>query len=115
MALPDNIQNIDVQDLLEKPIWQMTGAEFLALSNVTRPAETSRNPEKSPEATTPLYEEGQYAFGLRGICQLFGVGRTTAHYYRKTFLKPAIIQRGQKLLIDRKMALRLFAEHMEKQ
>ena len=121
MALPDNIQNIDVQDLLEKPIWQMTGKEFLALSNAAAKQAIQEIPKVQPETaddsqkeSTITYEEGKYVFGLRGICQLFGVARTTAHYYKNTFLKPAIIQHGQKLLIDRNMALRLFADHMDK-
>ena len=121
MALPDNIQNIDVQDLLEKPIWQMTGKEFLALSNAAAKQAIQEIPKVQPETaddyqkeSTITYEEGKYVFGLRGICQLFGVGHSTAHYYKTTFLKPAIIQRGQKLLIDRNRALQLFAEHMDR-
>lgn len=112
-ALTDHIQNIDVQELLKKPLWQMTGEEFLALSNAARPAETSREPEKSLETPPARYEEGQCVFGLDGICKLFNVARSTAHYYKTTFLKPAIIQHGKKLVIDRNMALRLFAEHVK--
>lgn len=110
-ALTDHIQNIDVQELLKKPLWQMTGEEFLALSNAARPAETSREPEKSPEATSARYEEGQYVFGLDGICKLFGVGKCTAIRYKETFLKPAISQRGRKIMVNREKAMELFKEN----
>lgn len=120
-ALLDNIQNIDVNELLKKPLWQMTGEEFLALSNAAAKQAIQEFPQPQPgsvvgcdpKESVTQYEEGKYVFGLRGICQLFGVAQSTAHYYKTTFLKPAVLQRGQKLLIDRNMALRLFAEHME--
>lgn len=49
-------------------------------------------------------------YGLKGIRELFGVSTTTAQKYKKTWLQPAVIQRGQKIIIDVAKALELF-EH----
>lgn len=115
MALPDNIQNIDVQDLLEKPIWQMTGKEFLALSNAAAKQAIQEIPKVQPETETSQpsrqLDESLYAFGLTGIGRLLGVGKTTAQHYKNTFLKPAIIQNGQRIAIERCKALQLYEEY----
>lgn len=47
-------------------------------------------------------------FGLRGIQRLFGVSKTTASRYKNTFLKDAVTQQGNKLVIDTAEAFRLF-------
>lgn len=67
-------------------------------------------------ATTPLtnneqterYNSDEYVFGLRGICDLFGVFLVTAQKYKNTWLAPAVKQRGHKIIVNRKMALELF-------
>ena len=55
--------------------------------------------------------EKQYLYGLRGIKELFNVSHPTAQKYKDTFLKPAIIQHGRKIMIDQDLALKLFSEH----
>ncbi|MCM1168531.1 MAG: DUF3853 family protein [Bacteroides sp.] len=106
-ALMDNIQNIDVKELLKKPLWQMTGEEFLALSNAAKNVPQSNN-GCYKETATALYEEGKYAFGIQGLCDLFNISSDTAIRYKKTFLQPAIIQRGRKIIIDKEKAIKLF-------
>lgn len=49
--------------------------------------------------------------GLRGIRQLFGISHVTAQRYKNTFLAPAIMQHGRKIMVDVEMALKLFAEN----
>ena len=53
-------------------------------------------------------------YGIRGIEQLFHVSHKTAQAYKDTFLKPAVCQNGRKIVVDRDLALKLFAEHEEK-
>ena len=47
-------------------------------------------------------------YGLEGIMTLFNVSKTTAHRYKEGFLKPAVTQQGKKIIVDTKMALKLF-------
>lgn len=53
----------------------------------------------------------QYRYGIRAIRELFGVSHTTACRYKKTWLKPAIKERGRKIQIDVAMAQQLFQQH----
>ena len=55
--------------------------------------------------------EPKYVYGLRGIQDLFDVSRTMAQEYKNTFLQPAVVQRGRKIMIDRDKAIELFKEH----
>lgn len=50
-------------------------------------------------------------FGLKGIRELFGVSTTTAQLYKNTWLKPAIKQRNQIIIVDVAKALELFDEN----
>lgn len=52
----------------------------------------------------------KYAYGLKGIRELFHVSHSTAHRYKETFLKPAIMQNGRKVVVDVEKALSLFKE-----
>ncbi len=69
---------------------------------------TSATTSLGNEAQTEFYSSDEYVFGLHGICDLFGVSRTTAQNYKNTWLAPAVKQRGKKIIINRKMALELF-------
>lgn len=56
--------------------------------------------------TTPV----RNVYGLNGICELFHVSKVTAIKYKKTFLAPAIKQRGKVIITDVDKALQLFSE-----
>ena len=47
-------------------------------------------------------------YGLEGIMTIFHVSKTTAHRYKEGFLKGAVSQQGNKILVDTEQALRLF-------
>lgn len=49
--------------------------------------------------------------GLQAIADMFGVSKSTAHTYKNTFLKPAIIQRGRMIWVDEALALKLMKEN----
>lgn len=70
-------------------------------------AELQESPAKNLLATP----EREYRYGMRGICELFGVCHSTAWQYKNTFLKPAIEQRGRKFRIDVELAQKLYNEH----
>lgn len=56
-------------------------------------AETA--PKEAPE--TP---GSRFVYGLRGIGELFNVSRVTAQRYKNSFLAPAVMQRGRKIIVD---------------
>nr|DAR89674.1 MAG TPA: Protein of unknown function (DUF3853) [Caudoviricetes sp.] len=71
--------------------------------------------EKALEARDRREEEASaQVFGLQGIADLFGVSKTTAFEYKRTFLAPAVKQVGQKIVTDVKEAKRLFAQRADK-
>lgn len=49
-------------------------------------------------------------YGIRGIEKLFNVSHKTAQDYKNTFLKPAVMQCGRKIVVDADLALKLFNE-----
>ena len=56
-----------INELLGKPVWQMTGEELLFLAqhgNMSTSGETTKASSK---------EEKRYVYGLAGIARLFGV------------------------------------------
>jgi hypothetical protein len=50
----------------------------------------------------------RFVYGLRGIRELFNVSHPTAQQYKNTFLRPAITQRGRKIMVDVEKAIELF-------
>lgn len=60
-----------------------------------RPAETGR----------------RYVYGLKGIQSLFSCSHLTAQRYKDTFLAPACMQQGRKIVVDADKAMELFKTH----
>lgn len=87
----------------ETPIAALTVSQFVAL------LEQGKSPEPAP-APPADYTQG-YVYGLKGIRQLFGVSHATAQRYKDSFLKPAVSQRGRKIVVDKAKALELFDEY----
>lgn len=50
----------------------------------------------------------RYVYGLKGICDLFGVAHSTAQKYKDGILKDACYQSGRKIVVDVEKALVLF-------
>lgn len=55
----------------------------------------------------------RYAYGLKGIQSLFGCSHLTAQRYKDTFLAPAVMQQGRKIVIDVEAAVELFKTHKD--
>ena len=81
----------NLQELLSKPVWQMTGEEFIFLSK-----HASRQTETQPQ------------YGILGIAKLFGCSLPTANRIKKSGkIDKAITQIGRKIIVDVELALEL--------
>lgn len=86
-------------ELKAKPLWQLTGEEFLFLQQATQ---TTQNPENPTEPTK------KYVFGIIGIAQLFGCSIPTANRIKRSGkIEKAITQIGRKIIMDAELALEL--------
>lgn len=75
-----------------------------------RVAELIKDKEQ-PEQKQPI-ETREYVYGMKGIASLFNVSRQTAQKYKRTWLKPAISQRGRTIKTDKLLALELFDKNI---
>lgn len=80
----------------------MTPAELKDFVNGVM-KEATGSSDKKPTSTPK-----QFVYGLRGIRDLFNVSHVTAQKYKDTFLAPAVMQRGRKIVVDVDMALQLY-------
>lgn len=93
---------MELQGLLSKPVWQMTGEELLFLSRQT--AHTDSHPDSVKEIPT----EKRYVYGIAGLCEIFGCSKPTAIRIKKSGrIDKAITQVGRKIVIDVELALQL--------
>jgi len=91
---------MNIKDLKEKPLWQMTGEEFLCLQQSAEPRPAS------PTATTDTPK--RYVYGIGGIARLFGCSIPTANRIKKSGkIDRAITQIGRKIIVDADLALEL--------
>ena len=90
---------------MTKPLWQMTGGEFLFLSKSGTANIEIPNP-KVVDVTSP-----KYVYGLSGIATLFGCSIPTANRIKKSGkIDKAIKQIGRKIIVDAELALQLAGE-----
>nr|WP_314980830.1 DUF3853 family protein [uncultured Prevotella sp.] len=91
-----------INELLDKPVWQMTGEELLFLArhgNMSTNGETAKASSK---------EEKRYVYGLAGIARLFGCSLPTANRIKQSGkINRAITQVGRKIIVDADLALEL--------
>lgn len=91
------------------PVAALTlGQLFAALRDEFGPVMAQPSPAAAENPQTEHYDSKDYAYGLNGICELFGVSKNTASKYKNTWLAPAVMQRGNQIIVNRKMALELF-------
>lgn len=87
--------------LMETPLWQMTGAEFLELQKMALKGQ-------AVEESKVEHTQKRYVYGLRGIKELFGVSHATAQKLKDGVLKPAVKQHCRTIVIDADLAMELF-------
>ena len=91
----------NLQELLSKPVWQMTGEEFIMLSR-----HASVQTEAQPQPVTGTNRT--YVYGIPGIARLFGCSLPTANRIKKSGkIDKAITQIGRKIIVDAELALEL--------
>lgn len=82
-------------DLLTKPIFYMTGREFLQLMKEIKPA-------AKPEIKTNDTGTGEFVCGISGLARFLGIGRTRAAQMRaERILEDATYSVGNKLFFHK--------------
>lgn len=92
-----------INELLDKPVWQMTGEEliFLAQHGIM-----STSGEMTMSSSSQ--KERRYVYGLAGIARLFGCSLPTANRIKQSGkINRAITQIGRKIIVDADLALEL--------
>lgn len=91
---------MEIQELLSKPIWQMTGEEFLFLHQ--------NGVQEEPQVQTVTVATKRYVYGLKGIAELFGCSLPTANRIKQSGkIDKAVTQIGRKIIVDAELALEL--------
>ena len=97
-----------INELLDKPVWQMTGEELLFLAqhgNISTSMESTK--------ASSSKEEKRYVYGLAGIARLFGCSLPTANRIKQSGkINRAITQVGRKIIVDADLALELAGRKM---
>ncbi|MDR6404575.1 MULTISPECIES: DUF3853 family protein [Chryseobacterium] len=97
------MNNISKQ-ILEKPLFSMTGAEIIELFSSIIPVEIK------PEIQD--YTSEKHLYGLDGLAKLLGVGKTKAQQLKNSgILDAAITQNGKTIIIDKDLALKLLKDN----
>ena len=92
-----------LHELLDKPMWQMTGEELLFLAQHGR-----RHTETDSTKQTSDKEQRRFVYGLSGLARLFGCSLPTANRIKQSGkIDRAITQIGRKIIVDADLALEL--------
>lgn len=96
-----------MQNLLNKPLWQMTGGDFVSLVR-----EAGLNASPAVESAAHRDDgSGKYVYGIDGLARLLGCSRPTACRIKKSGkIDRAIRQIGRKIIIDSELAMALIGE-----
>ena len=91
---------MEITNLKEKPLWQMTGEEFLFLQNYQIPKNTPIITKTDPTVKN--------VYGIAGIAKIFNCSNTTASRIKSSrIIDKAITQIGRKIIVDAELALQL--------
>lgn len=97
---------MNLDELKVKPLWQMTGEEFLYLQKHSEPK------EQQSKVVTPDTAK-KYVYGIAGIARLFGCSIPTASRIKKSGkIAKAITQIGRKIIVDAEQALELVGQKL---
>lgn len=100
---------MDLSSILGLPLGLMTGAQFLTL--MTEALKERRQDGALTTRVTDVSNGQKYAYGISGICEIFGCSKPTAQRIKKSgIIDGAIIQNGRTIVVDRQKALFLVQE-----
>lgn len=103
-------KTMDTQNLLSKPIWQMTGEEFLTLTKTKNEEKVEKIHSETMTKTNP-----KLVYGIRGIANLFDCSIATANRIKKSgVIDWAIFQRNRTIVVNADEALKLFNDSEKK-
>lgn len=102
--------SMNISDLLQKPLWQMTGEEFMFLSKTASQNDVAKNRDSPPQSNS----EKKYVYCIDGIAEIFGCSRPTASRIKKSGrINAAIRQIRRKIVVDVELALSLAGQKKE--
>lgn len=91
----------NIQNLLSKPIYAMTGEEFIELQQQS--IDTILNKERVNQSDLP-----EFVRGISGIMKMFNVSRSKAIDLKDGIIKEAVQQDKRTIIVDVRHALELF-------
>lgn len=92
---------MEIQELLKKPLFQLTTEEFIFVNTIGKNEVQVSNPEL-------IQSDKRYVYGINGIASLFGCSKPTANRLKKSKkIDAAITQIGRKIIVDAELALQL--------
>lgn len=92
---------MELNQLKDKFLWQMTGEELLCLLQ-------NKGINEDKIVTTTIDTSKKYVYGISGIARLFGCSIPTANRIKKSGkIDKAITQIGRKIIVDADLALEL--------
>ena len=95
---------MNIFELKQKPLWQMTGDDLLSLMRHEWEEETAAEESLAAKQS----ERRHYVYGIRGIAKIFNCSLPTANRIKKSgHIDKAITQVGRKIVIDAELALEL--------
>lgn len=100
---------MELSSILGLPLGLMTGAQFLTLMGAVY--KRRHEAEVQTAVVTDVSDGNKYAYGIAGICEIFGCSKPTAQRIKKSgVIDAAITQTGRTIVIDRQKALDLVKE-----
>lgn len=96
-----------------RPLYTLSEGEFFQnLEEHIKECFAKYAPKHSETQSDPDLQTGKrYIYGVVGIERAFGVSHKTAQKLKDGILKPAVRQRGRKIVTDLDLALELFDEN----
>ena len=93
---------MNIENLKKKPLWQMSGEEFLFLQQYNIQTKEIQETSFLPEVAK------KYVYGIVGIAKVFGCSVPTANRIKQSGkIDKAITQIGRKIIVDVELAIEL--------